>query len=154
MRIGLSFTRRIIPSILCLLCIGLLMSHYAWVLYDQDLPYLGYYASRALTLFDTIALTGFEDFLIKASRAAGGPRSPLYQVFSLPFIAVFGRSADSILIMNGALHCLAVVGCFFIGRTLCGELAGICSAFLVAINPQLSKEAECNLGRSTGDKLL
>jgi hypothetical protein len=62
-------------------------------------------------------------------------RPPLYQLLSLPLLAVFGRSLDAALLLNVAFK-LVLLGCTYgIGRLLGGVRAGLLAALLVAAYP-------------------
>lgn len=62
-------------------------------------------------------------------------RPPLYQLLSLPLLALFGRSLDAALLVNVAFK-LVLLGCTYaIGRLLGGARAGLLAALLVAAYP-------------------
>jgi 4-amino-4-deoxy-L-arabinose transferase-like glycosyltransferase len=95
-------------------------------------PYV--YATKTLTLLDGRGGDGPGEWLAQLSFAG---RSPLYQLLSLPFVALLGRTTDAMLATNLVLHALLLVVAFAFGRSLSGARAGLLAAALLAGSPPL-----------------
>jgi hypothetical protein len=64
-------------------------------------------------------------------------RPPLYQLFSIPFLLVFGRSMDAALLVNLPFQILLLISIYQIGKLVANRASGILSAVLVSAYPPL-----------------
>jgi hypothetical protein len=64
-------------------------------------------------------------------------RPPLYQLLSVPFIFLFGRSADAALFVNILFGAILLLSTYGIGRLTGSGKAGLLAAFLVATYPPI-----------------
>ena len=67
-----------------------------------------------------------------------GGRSPLYQLFTVPLMLLFGRSSDiAVFVNNASLGAILIISVFGIGKTVRHGRAGLLAAFVVACYPPI-----------------
>ncbi len=119
---------------LALLIVGFCAADLAWILADQA-PMANtdayIYAHRLLGFFDRAEWGSPGELWSSILELSHGGRPPLYQVLTLPFVAIFGRSEDSLLIINILLLALLMVSTYHIGRLAGSRWAGLLAAALV-----------------------
>ena len=132
-------------SLLALLIVFVSLAHIQWIRADAAPiphptdPY--FYAANTLELMHDLKLRGFGKLaglgeireLLSDLSYRGRP--PLYQILSLPFVALFGPSLDAMLGLNVLLNGLLLVLVFALGRTLSSSRAGLLAAAAVATAP-------------------
>ena len=64
-------------------------------------------------------------------------RPPLYQLLSIPFLLIFGRSMDSAVLVNLPFQVLLLFSTYQIGKLLAGRGIGVLAAALVSAYPPL-----------------
>ncbi len=67
-----------------------------------------------------------------------GGRPPLYQILTVPFVFLFGRSEDAALSVNFLFLTILMVSTYNIGRIAISGQAGLLAAFLVASYPPVA----------------
>ena len=129
---------RVEGSLLALLIVFVSLANIQWIRNDaapmphpRD-PY--HYATNTLEFMDGIERGesgGLESFAQLSFRG----RPPLYQLLSMPFVALFGRSTDAMLGLNVVCNALLLVLVFGLGRSISGGRAGLLAALAVATSP-------------------
>jgi tetratricopeptide (TPR) repeat protein len=75
----------------------------------------------------------------------GDGRPPLYQLFSVPFICVLGRSEDAALAVNVIFQALLLLSTYGMGKLAGNGRAGLLAAFLVATYPPIANSSKIYL---------
>jgi hypothetical protein len=83
-----------------------------------------------------------------AGLSMGDGRPPLYQLLSVPFIYMFGRSEDAALTVNVVFEAILLLSTFGIGRLARNGKAGLLTAFLVATYPPIINSSKIYLPHS------
>ena len=96
-------------------------------------PYI--YLSNTLAFVDQLRSDGFDDLSSSLSRLSFKGRSPLYQLLTVPFILVFGRSLDAALSINVVFVAVLLISVYAIGRVVASGRAGLIAAVVVASYP-------------------
>ncbi len=111
-----------------------------WILQDQSRTIKGdsYDFLANLLLF----VDGLDFEPPKAPRAlleqlSVGGRPPLYQLLTVPFVLLFGRSEDAALSINFVFLPILVISVYNIGRLACNARAGFLAALLVVCYPPI-----------------
>jgi uncharacterized membrane protein len=82
---------------------------------------------------------GVQESLSQAATAllSGADRDypPLVRVLTIPFYAVFGRSTDTAVMVNGVFWIILIFSTYGIGKRIFSKNAGLLAAFLVSMYP-------------------
>ncbi len=95
------------------------------------------YLSKTLVFMDQMENGSQNSFFENLQELSHGGRPPLYQLLSIPFIAIFGRSMDSGLNLNMLFQVLLLVSIFNIGKILGNQKAGLLAALLITVYPPM-----------------
>ena len=109
-----------------------------WIVADtRPPPFTDAYPQRILQFVDALsAKNGLDAWDVLPSLSLQG-RSPFYSLLSVPFVLIFGRSVDSMLLVNVAFIALMLVSVYGLGRTVKDGKVGLLAAFLCATYPTL-----------------
>ena len=91
--------------------------------------------ARTLIFVDRLNTDGFSWDMIDQLSHYGRP--PLYQLLSVPFVLIFGRSMDSGVYVNMLFYILLMVATYNIGKAAHGRQAGLLAAILVGTYPTM-----------------
>ncbi len=111
-----------------------------WIWEDQTrLPVgEGYvYLSNLFELMDGVGRYETADLWSSLGLLSKGGRPPLYQLLTMPFISLFGRSEDAALCVNVLFLAILVYSTYGMGRLAGGANAGLLAAFLVVSYPPI-----------------
>jgi hypothetical protein len=92
---------------------------------------------QTLTFIDNLNTQGLNQIWRSIADLSVDGRPPLYQLMSVPFILLFGRSMDSGVYVNLFFEILLLVATFNIGKLVENNKAGLVSAIIVAAYPPL-----------------
>ncbi|MFH2039405.1 MAG: glycosyltransferase family 39 protein, partial [Chloroflexota bacterium] len=95
------------------------------------------YLSKTLVFMDQMENGSQNSFFENLQELSHGGRPPLYQLLSIPFIALLGRSMDSGLMLNLVFQVLLLVSIFNIGKLLGNQKAGLLAAVLITAYPPM-----------------
>ncbi len=93
------------------------------------------YLTKALQFSDTIQAGAVTGSWRSVSRLGFQGRPPLYQLLTVPFIWLFGRSMDAALSVNLVFQAVLIVSTYGIGSLVKNRRAGLLAALLVAAYP-------------------
>jgi uncharacterized membrane protein len=110
----------------------------AWINEDtRPHPFTDAYPHRILAFVDVLnANAGIDTLDLLPSLSIQG-RSPFYQLLSVPFVLMFGRSVDSMLMANIGFTALMLISVYGLGRIVKDGKVGLLAAFLCATYPTL-----------------
>ena len=111
-----------------------------WIRHDTvPMPHTDAYEYLTLTLRFVDQLGGEQPIGLWAAieELNLGGRPPLYQLLTVPWILLFGRSTDAALSINVLFQTLLMVSVFGIGRLCLNGRAGLLAVFLVACYPPI-----------------
>lgn len=115
-------------------------SNITWIRVDNRLgPEIDskVYFSKTLVFMDQLENGSQNIFIENLQELSHGGRPPLYQLLSIPFIALLGRSMDSGLMLNLVFQVLLLVSIFNIGKLLGNQKAGLLAAVLITAYPPM-----------------
>jgi 4-amino-4-deoxy-L-arabinose transferase-like glycosyltransferase len=125
--------------VLGLLALLVLAGNLDWIRQDtspsQDVD-ANLYMIRTLTFVDKMA-SQWVDPIVSLSDLSYGGRPPLYQLMSIPFVLLFGRSMDSGLYVNLFFEILLLAAVYNIGKLTENGRAGLLAAIIAAGYPPL-----------------
>jgi tetratricopeptide (TPR) repeat protein len=125
---------------LALLVLLACLSSFAWVALDTR-PQPGAdpntYLIKAFELVDSLKAQGGADLWQLIIDASIQGRPPLYQLFTVPFIFLFGRSEDVALCVNLISLVILILATYGIGNLAWNRRAGLLAGFLVATYPPI-----------------
>jgi hypothetical protein len=126
----------------CVALAGLILivtvSSIAWNIQDtRPMPRRDSHDYLALTLrfSDRVRAQGAAELWRSLDELSFQGRPPLYQLLSLPFIWLFGRSADAAVSVNLLFQALLLFSTYGIGKEVKNAKAGLLAAFIVAAYP-------------------
>jgi hypothetical protein len=102
---------------------------------DRPQPVIDEYVEKTLNLSYALKEKSFREYPRALYWASIGPRFPLYQALSAPFVLFVNRSADSILIVNAIFLVVMGIASYEAGKLVNGPLAGALSAVFVLTYP-------------------
>lgn len=108
--------------------------HVLWVLKDQvPLPVEDSYAylTKLFRFIDGFSADPRPRLSRAITQLSLVGRPPLYQISTLPFVLVFGRSTDAALLVNLVFLAILAIATYNIGRLAKNSHAGLLAAFLV-----------------------
>jgi len=127
--------------LLSILVVFVVASNWYWIHADQSLGIdvdSKDYIIKTITQLDELRIKGFSislsGWLAQISREG---RPPLYQILSMPFILLFGRSMDSGLILNLVFWALLIAFIYLAGKTAGNAGTGLLASVFVASYPPL-----------------
>jgi hypothetical protein len=126
----------------------LALSLFLWSRLDtRPQPVIDEYVEKILNLADALRRNPLRDYPRALYWATIGPRTPVYQWLAAPLVLLFGRSADSILILN--LFALVVLGVatYRAGCLIEGPETGAIAALFAMMYPlqlQMAREARAH----------
>ncbi len=95
------------------------------------------FLTQLLLFIDAFDLNTFADPWPLLDRLSVGGRPPLYQLLTIPFVLVFGRSEDAALAVNLVFLVILVLSTYGIGRLVSNGTAGLLGAFFVVSYPPI-----------------
>jgi len=122
------------------LIVFFLLTNFGWIAKDtRPWPVIDCYGAavnvmRAMGQDPAVKIDTLSSFLSHISR---GGRPPLYQLCTVPFVALFGYSEDAFLAVNLALLVIMFVAMYNVGAELNNRLAGVVAAVAVACFPPI-----------------
>lgn len=132
--------RHAAPIALGLLIVVVSAVNLAWILRDQAPLPVGdsyIYLTRLLRFVDHLGSGGLFDIDGALNRLCHGWRAPLYQLLTVPFVWVFGRSEDAATAVNFAFWILLLVSVYHVGKLVGNRWVGLLAAVLAASYPPL-----------------
>lgn len=113
--------------------------HLVWLAADSgpDHPDAYAYLAGLLRFQESFPWNGPGEAWAALGEASHGGRPPLYQLVTLPFLAVFGRTQDAAVAVNLAFLAVLAAAVFGLGRRLGGPWAGVAAAALALGYPPL-----------------
>ena len=96
-----------------------------------------HYLIKTLEFVDGVGEHGAGQLWQSASEMSLQGRPPLYQLITVPFIYLFGRSADAALSVNILFEAILLLSTYGIGRLASNGKAGLLAALLVATYPPI-----------------
>jgi hypothetical protein len=122
------------------LIVFVLASNISWISQDTS-PSAGvdanFYLLHTLLFSDTLISQGIKQISSTIMVLSLDGRPPLFQLMSVPFILLFGRSMDSGLYVNLVFEILLLVTVYNIGKLVENGKAGLLAAIIVAGYPPL-----------------
>ena len=125
---------------LALLIITVTIINIAWIRQDTSpIPSVdaNLYMFRTLTFVDRLESQGLSQIWLSSADLSMYGRPPLYQLMSVPFVLLFGRSMDSGLYVNLVFEILLLVATYNIGKLVENGKSGLLAAIIVAAYPPL-----------------
>lgn len=125
---------------LWLLIVFVLVGNLIWLKQDmRPIPDVdsNLYMYRTLTFIDEIEADGIGKILNSITDLSHVGRPPLYQLMSVPFVLLFGRSMDSGLYVNLVFEIILLIATFGAGRVIGNGKSGLLSAIIVVGYPPL-----------------
>jgi tetratricopeptide (TPR) repeat protein len=113
----------------------------AWILGDDaPMPHTDSYnlLARTLEFMHSLGATQAVELVPLIGRLAMEGRPPLYQLMTIPLLALFGVSDDVALLLNLAFLALLAGSVFAAGTRLAGRGAGLLAAVLVSTYPPIT----------------
>jgi hypothetical protein len=127
---------RHIPLVLLVLAVTL--GNVFWISIDtRPQPFRDPYPHRTLEFIDNLGAKGLGELPQLVDQMSFKPRSPLYQLLTVPFVLVLGRSADSMLAVNLIFYVILILSTYALAKTTMGHSAGLLAAVLVASYPPI-----------------
>ncbi len=111
-----------------------------WIRQDQSRMIKGdcyIYLTKLLSFVDNSDQKSLGNFWVSLERLSVEGRPPLYQLLTVPFIRVFGRSEDAALAVNLVFLVLLMVSVYNIGRLAANDVAGLLGTLLVVSYPPI-----------------
>jgi dolichyl-phosphate-mannose-protein mannosyltransferase len=110
-----------------------------WIVQDtRPQPLIDPYSQKTLEFIDGINIHGLSDLPRLLNILAVGPRPPLYQLLAVPSVLIFGRSADSILLVNIFFLAVLLLSTYGIGKLAGNGKVGLLAVLLVATYPPIA----------------
>lgn len=110
-----------------------------WILRNRTLATVDdsyVYLTHLLYFIDTLEPMSVSRLWDGLGKLSIGGRPPLYQLVTIPFVVVFGRSEDAALLVNLFFLALLMASTYQIGRLAHSRAAGLLAALLVGAYPQ------------------
>ena len=127
------------------------LSGVIWIVYDTR-PQPGAdpntYLIKTFELVDNLKAQGSADLWQLLTDASIDGRPPLYQLITVPFIFLFGRSEDVALTVNLISLVILILATYGIASLAWNRKAGLLAAFLVATYPPLIQFSTIYLARA------
>jgi len=124
--------------VLGLLIVLLTISNIAWIRHDtRPQPVIDPYPRKTLQFVDGIGEQAGNHIWQLVTEMSLRGRPPLYQLFSVPFILLLGRSMDAALSVNILFQAVLVMSVYGIGKLVKNGKAGLIAALLVATYPPI-----------------
>jgi hypothetical protein len=95
------------------------------------------YLVGTLDFLDRLREEGGNQFWQSFTEMSFGGRPPLYQLLTVPFLYLFGRSVDAALSVNIFFVAILLLSTYAIGKLTLNGKAGLLAAFLVATYPPI-----------------
>lgn len=130
--------RPIATSLLALFILGVSALHLRWTrqhVAPMDMPDVYAYLYNLLGFVDHLKAQGLSGLGASLQELSVGGRPPLYQLLTLPFIALFGRSEDAALAVNLLFIALLLLSVYHLGCMAQGRSAGLLAALIVISYP-------------------
>lgn len=122
--------------ILSLLISAVSVNNIVWLIQDRrPQPVIDPYATKTLRFIGGLNQGGLENFFPLLDNLHLGARPPLYQIFSIPFGLLFGRSVDALLGINIFFGIVLLLATYGIGKLVSGGKVGLLAALLVGVYP-------------------
>lgn len=110
-----------------------------WIIQDtRPQPLIDPYARKTLEFVDGLKIQGLSNLPQLVNNLGVGPRPPLYQLLAVPSVLVFGRSADSILLVNIFFLIVLLLSTYGIGKLAGNGKVGLLAVLLVATYPPIA----------------
>lgn len=112
----------------------------AWIRQDTlPLPHVDAHKYLRLTLefIDTLETQGGVQIWATVAALSHGGRPPLYQLITVPFILLFGRSIDAGLAVNILFGAVLILSTYGMGRTVKNGKAGLLATCVVVAYPPI-----------------
>lgn len=108
-----------------------------WILRDQGVLLWdgSFYLSKLLLFLDELGPDTFKSFEASMRQLSLGGRPPLYQIVTIPFIFLFGRSEDAALSINVIFIVILLISVYNIGILSKNRKAGLLAVFIVVCYP-------------------
>ncbi len=133
-------SRRIEHAVLALLIILVSAIHLNWIRVDESPQPYGdsyIYLTKLFRFMEHFDAHSFADPGSSLESLSFSGRPPLYQLLTIPFILLFGRSEDVALLVNVLFLVILVVSTYNIGRFAGNGKAGLLAALLVVAYPPM-----------------
>ncbi len=125
---------------LALLIATVVVINISWIRQDQSrMMKQDCYAYLTLLLrfVDGLASQTSLDFWTLLGELSQGGRAPLYQLLTVPFVLLFGRSEDVALSVNNIFLIILMISTYKIGQLTYNGKAGLLGALLIASYPPI-----------------
>ena len=120
--------------LLGILLAGVCSAHIAWTT-TNDAPALGndhyLYLSRLFSFLNDSRFSTIQEIWFSLGQLSVVGRPPLYQILTIPFIVLFGRSEDSALLINLIFISLLVIVVYLLGAVAADRRSGLLAACIV-----------------------
>lgn len=114
------------------------LSELAWIFIDTRFPVGDPYAGPVLYWILNRSETLHLSNIFTIVKSFSGAHPPLYSLLLLPVFLIFGRTLDSLFLLNLFLFLGTIYFAYRIGKTLYNDDVGIVSALLTGSSPVLS----------------
>lgn len=109
-----------------------------WIAQDtRPHPFTDPYPNQILEFVDLLLAGGTHSFQQLLTVLSTQGRPPLYGLLSVPFVLLFGRSVDSMLLVNVGFMVLLLISVYGLGLTVKDRRVGLLAAFLCATYPTI-----------------
>ncbi len=95
------------------------------------------YLTNLLRFFDRLQQQGFSEFWTSLGILSQGGRPPFYQLLTLPFVFLLGRSEDAALSVNLIFIAILLISVYNLGRLAKNKRVGILAALVVISYPPI-----------------
>lgn len=126
--------------VLGILTVVVCSANLLWIFRDQGLePYPDnyMYRIRLLSFVDKLDTATWSQLWSSLGELSVLGRPPLYQLLSVPFIYLFGRSEDTAVVVNILFLAMLIVSTYHVGRLVKNGKAGLLAALVVSSFPPI-----------------
>ncbi|NND00132.1 MAG: hypothetical protein HKN85_08120, partial [Gammaproteobacteria bacterium] len=114
----------------------LALGNIIWVLLDnQPQPIVDPYVEKIFNLVAGLRENNWIEYPRTVYWASIGPRPPLYQLLAAPWVLIFGRSVDSILVVNSLFVALLSICTYLITQRFTAKRYAILAMVMVVSLP-------------------
>lgn len=109
-----------------------------WIIKDnRPQAFFDPYPKNTLEFVDSLKEQGFTQIPSLITKMSVGSRPPLYQLLAVPSIYLFGRSEDTILVVNIFFGVVLMLSTYGIAKMAKNSEAGLLASLLVATYPPI-----------------
>lgn len=112
----------------------------AWILRDQapmPIPDSYFYMMKLLEFVDNPGVRSVSGLWSSLGELGFAGRPPLYQLITVPFVFIFGRSEEAAISVNVVFLAILVLATYSVARLIRDRMAGLLAAVLVVSYPPI-----------------